>query len=222
MTTVLATHSSATEASVLPLINQRYRSMVNVAASVTGLAVAAVLSPWEAVRIVGMTVLTGVGYGIANDMIACRDCIEYFTVGHFYDERNLGNRPLNTLNPTLNAIAWGAIATWHVCTIAGAFFALLARTPFPGLALKITAVQLAPYLAIGAVLAFLVSHVRSRMAQKEMAGNPRHEYWGVPLNLQAGWEACNVRNLTGYASIGIGGAVLSVAMVAARVGLFVL
>ena len=205
-----------------PLVNQRYRPLVHVAAAATGLAIAAVIAPWEAVRIVGMTVLTGVGYGVANDMVACRDCIEYFTVGHFYDEQNLRYRPLNTLNPSLNALAWGAIATWHVCAIAGAFFALLARTPLPGLALKITAVQLAPYLAIGAAVALLVSHVRSRMAQKEMADNPHHKYFGVPLELQSGWEACNTRNMTGYASIGIGGAILSIAMIAARAGLFVL
>jgi len=222
MATAVISNPSNTEAPVLPLIDQRYRTLVNVAAAATGLAVAAVLSPREAVRIVGMTVLTGVGYGVASDMIACRDCIEYFTVGHFYDERNLEHRPLNTLNPTLNALAWGAIATWHVCAIAGAFFALLARTPLPGLALKITAAQLAPYLAIGAAITLLVSHVRSRMAQKEMAANSHHKYSGVPLNLQAGWEACNTRNMTGYASIGVGGTILSIAMIAARAGLFIL
>lgn len=206
----------------LPLINQKYEPLVNTAAVATGLAVAAVLAPWEAMRIIGMTVLTGVGYGVANDMIACRDCIEYFTVGHFYDGKKLENRPLNTLDPTLNALAWGTIATWHVCAIAGAFFALLARTPLPGLALKITAAQLAPYLAIGAAVAFIVSHVRSRLAQEEMTNSPRVKYFGVPREFQPGWEACNIRNMTGYASIGIGGTILSVAMVVARVGLFVL
>lgn len=206
----------------LPLINQRYQPLVYTAAAATGLAITAVLAPWEAVKIIGMTVLTGVGYGIANDMIACCDCIEYFTVGHFYDGKNLNSRPLNTLNPTLNALAWGAIATWHVCAIAGTFFALLARTPLPGLALKITAIQLAPYLAIGAAIALLVSHVRSRMAQKEMADNPQHKYRDVPLELQSSWEACNIRNMIGYASIGIGGSILSIAMIAARAGLFIL
>ncbi len=219
-----ATKPSATGVSpqTLPLINERYRPLVNTAAAATGLAIASIVAPWEAIKIIGMTVLTGVSYGVANDMIACRDCIEYFTVGHLYDGQNLRNRPLNTLNPTLNAIAWGAIATWHVCAIAGASFALIARTPFPGLALKITAVQLSPYLAIGAAVAILVSHVRSRMAQKKMAGQPWHKYTGVPTELQSGWEACNTRNTTGYASIGIGGIILSTAMIAARAGLFVL
>lgn len=212
----------ANKGSALPLINQRYQPLVYTAAAATGLAIAAVVAPWEAVKIIGMTVLTGVGYGIANDMVACRDCIEYFTVGHVYDAKRLTLRPLNTLNPTLNALAWGAIATWHVCALAGTFFALVARTPLPGLALKITAVQLAPYLAVGAAIALLVSHRRSRMAQKEMADNPQIKHYGVPRNLQSGWEACNIRNMTGYASIGIGGGILSIAMIAARAGLFIL
>jgi hypothetical protein len=74
----------------------------------------------------------------------------------------------------------GAIATWHVCAIAGDYFAFLARTPLPGVDLKITAAQLAPYLAIGATIALLVSHARSRMAQKEMTDNPSNKYHGVP------------------------------------------
>jgi hypothetical protein len=94
--------------------------LVYTAATATGLAIGAVLAPWEAVRIIGLTVLTGVGYGIANDMVACRDCIEYFTVGHIYDGTAFRNRALKTLDPNLNAIAWGAIATWHVCAIGGA------------------------------------------------------------------------------------------------------
>jgi len=89
-----------------PLVNPRYKLLVHVAATATLSAVGAVLAPWEAVRIIGLTMLTGMGYGIANDMVACRDCIEYFTVGHRYDGIALRNRPLLTLNPTLNAIAW--------------------------------------------------------------------------------------------------------------------
>ncbi len=206
--------------SSLPLINEDQAGFVYTAAAATGIALGAVLAPWEAARIIGMTVLTGVGYGIANDLVACHDCIEYFTLGHFYDGQRLENRPLNTLDPILNAIVWGAMATWHVCAIAGAFFAILARTPFPGLVLKITAVQLAPYLAIGAALTLLVSHVISRSAQQEMEEQPWPKYDGVPMRFQSGWEACNVRNSTGYAALGLGGLVLTVAMIAVRAGLF--
>jgi hypothetical protein len=83
-------------------------------------------------------------------------------------------------------------------------------------------VKLAPYLVIGAAITLLVSHVKSRNAQKEMAKNPYHKYFGVPRGLQSGWEACNVRNTSGYASIGLGGSILAIGMIAARAGLLVL
>lgn len=201
------------------LINETHQQVLYAAMTATSLAAAALLAPIEAIRIIGMTVLTGVGYGIANDMIGCRDCIEYFTLGHFYDELNLENRPLNTLNPTLNAFAWGMIASWRVSLIAGAALALIARLSFFGLPLKITAVQLAPYLFIGAALIIILAHVLSRWAASKMAEEPHLKYPGVPLDLQAGWEACVVRNTTGYAALGIGSTILSIAIIAARMGL---
>lgn len=203
----------------IDIVNPRYRPLVYSACVATGVAVGAVFAPWEAVKIVGLTVLLGVSYGIANDLIACRDCIEYFTVGHHYDGTELRNRPIKTLNPNLNAIVWGMVATWPVCAIAGSILALMARAPVPGLVLKISAVQLAPYLVIGAALTIIFAHVVSRSAQKKMAANPHEKYFGVPLNLQAGWEACNIRNSTGYAAVGILGIALSIAIIAARIGL---
>ncbi|MGD2169121.1 MAG: hypothetical protein PVI40_02635 [Chlamydiota bacterium] len=207
---------SAISQSNLPLVNPRYKPLLNLAIGATGAAVAAALSPWESVKIIGMTVLTGVGYGIANDMVACRDCPEYFTIGHMHG----GARVLNTTNPNLNALAWGTIATWHVCAIAGSVFGFMARASIPGLSQKVQATQLAPYMAAGAVTAICISHVKSRLAQKEMEQRPYHKYFAVPLNLQSGWEACNIRNLTGYVSLAIGGVALSVGIVAARAGLF--
>jgi hypothetical protein len=207
-----------------PLINPRFRPLVYTGAIATGLAATAALSPFEPLKIIGMTVLTGAGYGIANDMIACRDCIEYFTVGHQYDGKNLDNRVINTLDPNLNAIAWGVIATWHVCAVAGTFFAFIARTPFPGLALKISAAQIAPYLGVSAAIVFSLSHVKSRIAQKELANDPRITYYpGVPTReLQQGWHACNTRNASGYDSLKTVGIILSVAIIAARVRLITL
>ena len=205
--------------SSMDIINPSFKPLVKIAIKATLLATGAVFAPWESIRIIGLTILTGVGYGIANDMVACRDCIEYFTVGHRYDGQELRNRPIKTLNPTLNAFVWGMIATWHVCALAGTILACIARTPFPGLALKISAMQLAPYLAIGAALTIITGHVVSRTSQKAMTKLPYFKYQGVPLKLQPGWEACNMRNLTGYSALALGALALSVAMVAARIGL---
>lgn len=201
------------------LINPRYAGIAYTAMAATGAAAAAVFTPFESIKIIGLTVLTGVSYGIANDMIACRDCIEYFTIEHRYFGQDLAYRPLLTLNPNLNALAWGMIATWHVCAIAGVILAGIARVPFPILASKITARQLAPCMAIGAALIMLVAHVKSRSAQAAMIKNPTHKYFNVPIEFQAGWEACNIRNSIGYAGIAVGGAALIVAMIASRAGL---
>ncbi len=203
----------------LPLINQRYRPLVNATLNATGLAIIGAFIPWEPIKIVSMTVLTSIAYGITNDMIACRDCIEYFTVGHIYDGKNLKYRPLNTLDPNLNALIWGALATWHVACIAGVFLAVVARIPFPKLSRKISAAELAPSLSISAALTLITSHVMSRRAQRAMEENPCKKYRNVPIELQSGWEACNIRNGIGYLALALGGIVLSVAIIAARAGL---
>ncbi len=210
------------------LINEKYNPLVYSAIAATSLAAIGICIPFEPIKIISMTVLTSVGYGIANDMIACRDCIEYFTVGHFYDERNLRYRPINSLNPNLNAVVWGMIATWHVACIAGVFLAILARIPLPKITKKVTASQLAPSLLIGAAVTLVISHITSRSAQNAMIqtieqanqGSAPHpmKYFDVPTNLQARWEACNVRNTTGYAALALGGIAFSIAIIATRLG----
>lgn len=201
------------------LINPSYRLIVNTAVGATGAACVAVFSPSETLRIIGLTVLTGVGYGIANDMIACRDCIEYFTVGHIYDEKRYRYRLLKTLDPSLNALAWGMVATWHVCAIAGVLIAIVARAPFPGLKTRVSSAMIFPYLALGAAFTLLISHFKSRAMQKIMINKPISKYPEVPIDLQPGWEACNVRNLIGYISLGVSVTALLVALVLNRLGI---
>lgn len=204
-------------ASRLNIVTPEYKPLVYTAIGATALATGAVNTSWESIRIIGLTVLTGAAYGIANDLIACRDCIEYFTVGHFYDGQSLKNRPIQSLNPNLNAVVWGMIATWHVCVIAGTFLSVIARLPLPGLRSKIQATQIAPYLIIGAIATIVLAHIDSRAMRKKMKDNPHEKYSDVPLHLQAGWEACNTRNSTGYDALVLGSIVLSVGILAIRI-----
>lgn len=196
------------------------KEIVYPAITVTCLSALSLLSHREFFKITGTTILTGVFYGIINDMIACRDCIEYFTLGHMYDKQNLRNRPIKTLNPDLNAIVWGMIATWPATTIAGVLFATLSRIPIPKSSIKITSRQLTPYLLTSSCLILSISHIYSRTAQKEMERNPFNKYDHVPIKFQSKWEACNIRNQTGYLLLGIGSIILSVTIVAARFKLF--
>ncbi len=203
--------------SSIDIVTPKYKPLVYTAIGVTALAGVALRSSWESIKIIGLTVLTGVAYGITNDMIACRDCIEYFSVGHFYDALSLANRPIQSLNPNLNAIVWGMIATWPVCLIAGIALSIIARVPLLGVRLKINAKQIAPYLAIAAALTLTIAHIGSRQAQKLMQEEPCTKYRDVPLNLQAGWEACNIRNLTGYKALAFGSMVLAIGILAVRI-----
>lgn len=69
-------------------------------------------------KIVLMSVLGFVVYGILHDQITARVCIEYFTIGH---------PPLiDSQDPTLIAFAWGFMATWWFGLLVGVVFAMCA------------------------------------------------------------------------------------------------
>ena len=73
----------------------------------------------QGLRIIGLTVLAAIGYGILHDQVTARICIEYFTIGH---------PPLfPTTSPTWLAIGWGIVATWWVGLPLGVLLATAAR-----------------------------------------------------------------------------------------------
>lgn len=72
-----------------------------------------------ALKIVAMSVLAAVVYGIAHDQITARICVEYFTVGHV--------RLIESESPTVLGFFWGTVATWWVGLPLGAGLALFAR-----------------------------------------------------------------------------------------------
>ncbi len=74
----------------------------------------------ESVKIVLLCIVAAILYGIGQDLITTRVCLEYFTVGH---------PPIfgGTQNPTLLAVGWGVFATWWVGLGLGSPAALLAR-----------------------------------------------------------------------------------------------
>ena len=54
-------------------------------------------------KIVGMSIIAAVLYGIAHDQITARICVEYFTIGH---------PPIfGTDDATLLGLGWGIFAT---------------------------------------------------------------------------------------------------------------
>jgi hypothetical protein len=64
-------------------------------------------------------IAAAVVYGIAQDLITARICIEYFTIGH---------APLfETLDPTHLGVLWGIVGSWWVGALLGALIAIAAR-----------------------------------------------------------------------------------------------
>jgi hypothetical protein len=73
----------------------------------------------QSLGIILLCVVAAVLYGIAQDQVTARVCLEYFTVGH---------PPLfGTDDPTLLGIGWGIIASWWVGLLLGVPLAVAAR-----------------------------------------------------------------------------------------------
>lgn len=213
------------------IINPVYKTRVYLGIAATTLAAGAVFTPWESVKIIGLTVLTGVIYKAASNIIACRDCIHFFSVdGGYYAHSNdhFSRSLVKNLDPNLNAFAY-AINTWDVNAIVGSVFAFVARVSFNSLKYKVTSAQLLPYFVIGAVVTFALSHFTSRLAEKKMEQLVIEEgsspirltndfYQLLPMNLQAKWAACDVRNAMSLRLFALGGVALVGAILAVRMG----
>lgn len=78
----------------------------------------------HALKIIGLSVMAAILYGVVHDQVTARVCVEYFTIGH---------PPLfATESPTLLGIGWGIIATWWMGALLGAPLAFAAiRGPRP-------------------------------------------------------------------------------------------
>jgi hypothetical protein len=72
-----------------------------------------------ALKIILLSILSAVVYGILHDQVTARVCVEYFTVGH--------PPVFPTESPTLLGLGWGIIATWWVGLLLGIPLSLCAR-----------------------------------------------------------------------------------------------
>jgi hypothetical protein len=73
----------------------------------------------ESLKILLLSIVAAVFYGIVHDQVTARICVEYFTIGH---------PPIfGTKNPTLLGVGWGLLATWWVGLFLGVPLAVVAR-----------------------------------------------------------------------------------------------
>lgn len=75
----------------------------------------------EALKIVGWCVFAAMAYGVIQDQVTARVCVEYFSLGH---------APIwgGVQDPTMLAFGWGVRATWWVGLCFGSAAAFLARS----------------------------------------------------------------------------------------------
>lgn len=70
-------------------------------------------------KIIIVSVVLAVLYGILHDMITAHLCVEYFTIGH--------PKVIESTSPVLLALTWGVIATWWVGLPMGIILALVSQ-----------------------------------------------------------------------------------------------
>lgn len=182
-----------------------YKALAKKAITATTLAIGALCTPWETTRIIGTTILTGIGYGVTNELIASWGCSQHFSSGHISDPSHLRSRPIQGLNSFLNAIISGMVDYWSISALAGVIFAFIARAPLPIFRLQIRTAQITSSLAKCAALITLLVQTITRAIQK---------YYNI--NKQ---KTCNMQHAASYSSLTLVSIFLGTAILATRVGL---
>lgn len=163
----------------------------------------------ESLKIIALCVVAACLYGILQDQVTARVCVEYFSVWH---------PPIfATQSPTLLGLGWGVVATWWVGAMLGVGLALCARA---GRVPKLAAADLLRpvgrlMLVVGAValLAGLVGYALARSGALFVDGPVAEE---VPAARHARFLADLWAHNAAYLAGFIGGIVLCVRTVRRR------
>ncbi len=160
-------------------------------------------------RIVLLCVLAAVVYGITQDQVTARVCVEYFTIGH---------PPLfETSSPTLLAIGWGTVATWWVGLPLGLILAVAARAGRePRRSARDLVRPIACLLMVvgtSAMLAGVAGWVAARSGAITLAPSLAER---VPRDRHAAFLADGAAHLAAYFVGALGGVVLGVRVWLAR------
>jgi hypothetical protein len=201
-------------------IAEGHEKRVWAAVCTMGLAVAAVVSPWQGAKIFGMMTLTGVIYGIAKNMIfSYRDCPAYFNTRCLYDpaydvdefdnfsgHNSISWHLITTSDPNLNAIVWGMVETWHISALAGIILAAVSRMDLLEVGYKMTAREFFPYCAVGASILFVASEAISYLSILKIPEMCTEIYnrENVPEEKHANLHRCRLRNIASITGLFFG------------------
>jgi hypothetical protein len=116
-------------------------------------------------KIILLTTVAAIVYGIVHDQITARLCVEYFTIAH---------APLfHTTSPTILGLCWGIAATFGVGALFGVVLALVSQSdglpPVPILRLVKSILGL---LAVTAICASLAGVVGYELSRRSIVGIP--------------------------------------------------
>lgn len=155
----------------------------------------------EAGKLVALSIVAAVVYGVLHDQVTARLCVEYFTIGH---------APVfDTTDPTLLGLGWGVIATWWVGLLLGVPLAIAARAGRSG---KVGARELVRpigvllgVMAVGAILAGLLGHALASSGAVVLVGWLRE---AVPADRHVAFLTCGWAHGASYLVGFLGGAVV--------------
>ena len=119
-----------------------------------------------ALRIVLLTIVAAVSYGIAQDLVTAHLCVEYFSIGH--------PKVIESETPVALALVWGVLATWWFGLVGGLVLAWAARQGrWPKRSASDLARPIAVCLlvmAVGALLAGVVGRIAAKRGWVDLIG----------------------------------------------------
>jgi hypothetical protein len=156
----------------------------------------------EALRIVALATVAAVVYGILQDQVTARICVEYFTIGH--------PKVVESTSPTVLALVWGVLATWWVGLPLGALLAVAARAGSrPPLSWRdLVRPMVVLLLAIGfcAAAAGAVGHAQASAGNVTLVGDLAR---AVPRTRHVDFLTDLWAHSAAYAAGGVGGVILA-------------
>lgn len=173
--------------------------------------------------IVLMATLAAVVYGIINDNVTARMCIEYFNSpahsGHYAGMKRMGfDNPGDVTSPTQIALIWGVVATWWVglilgtgvaaCATVGSSFPIVTAQELIKPLLKLLGVMF-----VGASAAGLLGYIGASLGWfedswvRQMLGAAKHNVF----------MAVGFAHDAGYLFGGLGGLVLMAHVIRTRI-----
>jgi hypothetical protein len=160
----------------------------------------------EAIKIVAMCIIAGVLYGVVDDQVTARVCVEYFTVYH--------PDVFHTQSPTLLGLGWGVLATWWVSLLLGVLLAISARA---GSTPKAAVTDLAPKVLRLLIIMALCSLAAGISGYFLQGFGMEYYATGIPKRIRHDFYADLWAHNMSYLSGFIGGLVLCVIVWRGRV-----